>query len=104
MYDVDAPSRRNPIGSPWRHWVMSNSFVNKDGYLVDSKYGDSYLPPNPPPGSGLHRYHIVVFKQKLNLPIFVELTKNRANWRINEFIKRYDLSDTIDDFEFTYGS
>lgn len=61
MVDPDAPSRSAPRLRHWRHWLVLN-VPNS----CDFKSGDTvteYAGPNPPKGSGLHRYALLVYSQ-----------------------------------------
>jgi phosphatidylethanolamine-binding protein (PEBP) family uncharacterized protein len=70
MIDPDAPSRANPIYAQWLHWAVvnvpaanvvataTNAQLQKGANVVAE-----YAGPTPPPGSGLHRYVILVYRQ-----------------------------------------
>lgn len=53
IIDQDAPSRKNPIYKYWLHLLI----VNTNDTIMH------YMPPNPPKGSGEHRYHLLIFEQ-----------------------------------------
>jgi large subunit ribosomal protein L35 len=98
MVDPDAPSKTNPIYKYWLHMLIIN---NNEGIVEFEK-------PNPPKGSGPHRYIIYLFKQenKLDNVPFVEIpvvfrpnvspervpTYSRTNFDLDEFINRYNLT------------
>uniref|UniRef100_A0A6C0LQZ9 Phosphatidylethanolamine-binding protein n=1 Tax=viral metagenome TaxID=1070528 RepID=A0A6C0LQZ9_9ZZZZ len=71
MIDPDAPNRINPIYKYVLHWLI----INNDQTFV------SFIPPNPPKGSGKHRYCFILFKQKSylkNIKIINE--RHNFNW------------------------
>jgi len=49
----------------------------------------NYEPPNPPPKSGKHKYHVCIYKQKERLNF---ATTNRYNFDTSEFIYNKNLS------------
>ena len=59
MVDHDAPSADDPYNKYWLHWLVINN--NED--MVP------YSPPNPPMGSGPHRYFVYIFEQPNELYI-----------------------------------
>ncbi|XP_064482776.1 protein D1-like isoform X2 [Ornithodoros turicata] len=65
MVDPDAPSRVNPTERFWRHWFVVN-IPPKCGVLS----GDvitSYAGPDPPKGTGHHRYVFLVYSQNASI-------------------------------------
>lgn len=60
MVDPDAPSRADPKDREVRHWLVANIPGSriKEGDLLTPYQGAA-----PPPGSGEHRYVLVLFKQ-----------------------------------------
>lgn len=77
MIDPDAPIRTNPTKRYMLHWLVLNN----------DKTVAVYKGPNPPLGSGAHRYYTCVFEQKV--PISDEkynyLNNSRANFNIIKF-------------------
>ncbi|EPB80812.1 phosphatidylethanolamine-binding protein [Ancylostoma ceylanicum] len=74
MIDVDAPSRKDPFLSDYLHWMV----VNIPGSHL--KNGDElapYMGPRPPPGSGPHRYYILLYKQQS--PVSSKKMSSRAH-------------------------
>ncbi|KAJ3000123.1 hypothetical protein HKX48_003259 [Thoreauomyces humboldtii] len=76
MVDPDVPNRDKPSQGEYRHWVVSNILgdnVEKGEDLT------LYEEPQPPQGSGLHRYVFLLYKQKgrLDLPVF---EGKRTHW------------------------
>jgi len=60
MMDIDAPGENDTGSSNWLHWIVGNvpgSNVRLGNTRVE------YLPPAPPPGTGYHRYLLLVYQQ-----------------------------------------
>ncbi|EEB98591.1 hypothetical protein MPER_01875 [Moniliophthora perniciosa FA553] len=65
MIDPDAPTPQNRSLAQVRHILGGNFQLGKDGALKNTTAALSeYFPPGPPPGSGPHRYLVVVYKQQ----------------------------------------
>ncbi|AYV77265.1 MAG: hypothetical protein Barrevirus25_8 [Barrevirus sp.] len=80
MVDPDAPSRSNPLYKYVLHWLI----INNNDTIED------FHPPNPPTGSGPHRYFISVYEQTgpIKLP---KNSEKRKNFDIPHFINKHDL-------------
>jgi hypothetical protein len=103
MYDPDAPTRSAPTAAPVRHWVAPNAKADASGTLRAGPGGDPYAGPDPPSGSGPHRYIVVVYRQSGPLKIsFREgrWASPRARWARREFIQGNGL-DVVGYSEFT---
>uniref|UniRef100_A0A183FVM5 Phosphatidylethanolamine-binding protein n=1 Tax=Heligmosomoides polygyrus TaxID=6339 RepID=A0A183FVM5_HELPZ len=90
MVDPDAPSRKNPFLSDYLHWLV----VNVRGNSV--KNGDelaSYRGPAPPPGSGAHRYYLLLYKQRR--PITMRKMKSRANFNTLKYARDNGLDGPV---------
>ncbi|KAI5635529.1 phosphatidylethanolamine-binding protein domain-containing protein [Phthorimaea operculella] len=61
MIDPDAPSRTNPVRRNYLHWLVGN-IPGKN--MIKGTTLAEYLGPAPPKDTGLHRYVILVYKQK----------------------------------------
>ncbi|KOB74116.1 Phosphatidylethanolamine binding protein isoform 2 [Operophtera brumata] len=61
----DAPSRKEPIYREWHHWLVGNIPGTS---VAEGDLLSAYVGSGPPPGTGLHRYVFLVYKQpgKLN--------------------------------------
>ncbi|CAH6419046.1 Phosphatidylethanolamine-binding protein [uncultured virus] len=94
IYDVDAPSPDDSRNSPFLHLLLANIPGNN---IAASTVIAPYMPPNPPTGSGQHRYMIVLYNQKFLIPMSNIVERERFD--LNGFINRYNLtlidSDTI---------
>jgi hypothetical protein len=60
MTDPDAPSRAEPKLREWHHWLVVNIPGNK---VSEGEVKSGYVGSGPPPGTGLHRYVFLVYKQ-----------------------------------------
>ncbi|XP_068623268.1 protein D3-like isoform X2 [Battus philenor] len=97
MTDPDAPSRKEPTFREWHHWLVGNvpaSNVGKGEVL------SAYVGSGPPPGTGLHRYVFLVYKQPGKLTFDEPRLPNtsgdgRANFSIAKFASKYKLGDPI---------
>jgi len=87
--DPDAPSRRDPSKAEFRHWIV----INIPGNQVSK--GETVLPyigPSPPEGTGLHRYVLLIFKQKEKIQTSM---KSRPNFKTQEFAKKLNLGTPV---------
>ncbi|XP_077377589.1 phosphatidylethanolamine-binding protein 4 [Festucalex cinctus] len=98
MVDPDAPSRSSPTQRYWRHWLVT--YVKgkslRNGLIV----GDTithYVAPTPPPGSGLHRYQFLLYKQTRDMPVpDNELaTLPRGRWDLKAFVTSLNLGEPV---------
>ncbi|KAJ3162093.1 hypothetical protein HDU86_005791 [Geranomyces michiganensis] len=83
MIDPDAPCREKPTQGEYRHWVVANipgDDVNKGEDLT------LYEEPQPPQGTGLHRYVFLLYKQKGQLELSVFEGK-RGSWNAQRWAK-----------------
>ncbi|KAJ7752638.1 phosphatidylethanolamine-binding protein [Mycena metata] len=72
MLDPDAPSAAQPTSSQFRHWVITGlqPDVEFTGPAVQTTTAaNTYRPPGPPKGSGLHRYTFVLFREPPNFSL-----------------------------------
>lgn len=60
MVDPDAPSRDDPKFGQWFHWGVTNIPGND---IAKGEVIAQYVGAGPPPGTGLHRYVILVYRQ-----------------------------------------
>ena len=95
--DPDAPSRKEPKYREWHHWLVGNvpgDDVSKGEVLSE------YVGSGPPPGTGLHRYVFLIYKQNARLD-FDEprLTNrsgdNRGGFSIRKFAAKYNLGQPV---------
>jgi hypothetical protein len=81
LYDKDAPS------SPFIHWIVANI---EDNDINDGEDVFPYMPPQPPVGSGPHRYILEIFRQRYPLE-FKYQDYDRKNFPLDEFIESNNL-------------
>lgn len=86
MFDLDAPSRLNPVNRSWLHWLITNIYEDK---LGTGEIIMNYQPPSPPYKSGNHRYIFILLEQT-NRIIFTKIS-NRAKFDLEHFINSYNL-------------
>ena len=79
MYDIDTPSKANPVNSPFMHYLI----VNSDKIII------SMMPPSPPPMSGPHRYYIELYGQK---DIIETGQTQRVNFQVAQFVAKNNLA------------
>ncbi|KAG2032656.1 phosphatidylethanolamine-binding protein [Suillus americanus] len=106
MTDPDAPSRENPKFREWRHWVVTGvkasptSTVEMDDLAAQltKPAVTPYYPPTPPPGTGKHRYVILLYQEPnadflipADAPERKNEPANRKNWNSAEFADKYGL-------------
>ncbi|KAG2137946.1 PEBP-like protein [Suillus clintonianus] len=106
MTDPDAPSRVNPKFREWRHWVVTGvkappTSVIETGNLAAQLTKPAvtpYYPPTPPPGTGKHRYVLLLYQEPnvdFSIPENAQERKNepanRKNWNAAGFAEKYGL-------------
>ncbi|XP_046580935.1 protein D2-like isoform X1 [Haliotis rubra] len=98
MNDPDAPSRADPKFGEWHHWLVVNI---PGGRLSDGETIAEYVGAGPPPGTGLHRYVFLAYKQPNGKKDFglKKLTNRsqdgRAKHSIRDFLKKAQLSELV---------
>ncbi|XP_030622470.1 phosphatidylethanolamine-binding protein 4 [Chanos chanos] len=103
MVDPDAPSRKNPTRSRWRHWLVTDIKGRglKKGQIkgtVLSEYGR----PTPPRQTGFHRYQFLLYEQpKDQTPSLSPDEKTSlGNWDPKAFVKRFRLGPPVAALQF----
>ncbi|KOB66487.1 Phosphatidylethanolamine binding protein isoform 2, partial [Operophtera brumata] len=81
----------------WHHWLVGNIPGTS---VAEGDVLSAYVGSGPPPGTGLHRYVFLVYKQpgKLNFdePRLTNTSgANRGKFSISAFAKKYNLGDPI---------
>ncbi|CAE6435728.1 unnamed protein product [Rhizoctonia solani] len=112
--DPDAPSRADPKFGPFRHWVITGlrapsvdaiTQLAKDdttaapiGAKSTKQATTPYRPPGPGPGTGVHRYVFLLFREPTEgfevpsgSPEYGAELEQRRKWSGVEFGKRYGL-------------
>jgi phosphatidylethanolamine-binding protein (PEBP) family uncharacterized protein len=82
FYDPDAP-----VG-PYVHYEVQNA---PGGDISRGDVTFSYVSPNPPPQTGVHRYTLIVFEQKRTLPGGLN-TGGRAPIPLEAYMKSLELT------------
>ncbi|KAL5632358.1 hypothetical protein ACGC1H_005355 [Rhizoctonia solani] len=104
IVDPDAPSRANPTISQIRHmfatdFVLSDirpNFATRSLVLRNSTAAISpYFPPNPPVGSGAHRYVALLYAQPNNFDIASLNAAQVANFNIASFAASAGLGEPL---------
>ncbi|XP_069476283.1 phosphatidylethanolamine-binding protein 4 [Ambystoma mexicanum] len=94
MVDPDAPNRAEPTKRFWRHWLVTDIQGQNlmDGKLNGRVLSD-YRRPNPPHGSGYHRYQFLLFEQPGGEDITMTdyERRTRASWNMDKFIDNCNL-------------
>ncbi|KAJ7480886.1 phosphatidylethanolamine-binding protein [Mycena latifolia] len=100
MLDPDAPSAAQPTNSQWRHWVITGLTVPEDPTqpaLQPTPAANTYHPPGPPKGSGIHRYTFVLFREPPNFSLPADAPERegsivaRRHWDVAKFGERHGL-------------
>ncbi|KAI6028955.1 phosphatidylethanolamine-binding protein [Pisolithus marmoratus] len=119
MTDPDAPSRKNPRLAQWRHWVVTGI---KAPQLTEAVTGHlsahftelpvtPYYGPAPPPGTGPHRYVLLLYREPpsgIRIPPDAPERKNspehRAKWDAAAFAEEYGLKLVAANFFYVTGA
>ncbi|XP_034835481.2 protein D2-like [Maniola hyperantus] len=96
MVDVDTPCAGAPVDAQFVHAIIVNIQSNN---LAKGDYLTCYYPVTPYPGSGYHRYVIVLYKQTKKIDVTTPEMQNRhknlTNFSMNDFASRYGLGECI---------
>ncbi|PGH11817.1 hypothetical protein AJ80_06975 [Polytolypa hystricis UAMH7299] len=93
LTDPDAKSRKHPIWSEYCHWILTNAsspeLIHHHNTNTNTKTKHrilkKYLPPSPPPGTGLHRYVFVLLRGETGADRKdVSAPKKRRHWGYGE--------------------
>ncbi|KAI0058827.1 PEBP-like protein [Artomyces pyxidatus] len=101
--DPDAPTPQNRSLSDIRHVLAPNLHISgtaNRALLVNSTPAiTDYLAPGPPPGSGPHRYTVLLFVQPDNFSSaaagLVDQSTPRTNFNLTTFAQKTGLGDPI---------
>ncbi|XAR68389.1 hypothetical protein NMG60_11003490 [Bertholletia excelsa] len=86
MTDPDAPSPSEPSMREWVHWIVTD--IPGGASPSQGKEVLPYVGPSPP--VGIHRYILVLFRQKGPLGQ-VETPSTRAKFSTRAFARQWDL-------------
>ncbi|KAJ8947138.1 hypothetical protein NQ318_002499 [Aromia moschata] len=97
MTDPDAPSRKEPKYREWHHWLVGNIPGNN---VDQGEVLSEYVGSGPPPGTGLHRYVFLVYKQNGKLTFDEKRLTNRSGdnrgcFSIRKFAEKYKLGQPV---------
>lgn len=101
MTDPDAPTRSDPRFREWWHWIQTNipGPALKAGKVSEGLEHWTYVPPGPPEGTGLHRYVILIYKQKSKKQKFEGqkgfTAQGRGKNHVEEFAKKHGLGHPV---------
>ncbi|XP_064601962.1 protein D1-like [Liolophura sinensis] len=111
MVDPDAASSKAPEKTYFLHWLLeqvpgkelqSGKFKNsEEDEPVETTYVEkiSYMPPNPPAGSGPHRYQFYLYEQ--SVPTLNGIPgKTRGGFDMEDFVSINSLGSPVAAFEF----
>lgn len=85
---VDDPDAKRVVGYTWVHWIRFNIPVSGDSLKIEEnslpgvaglstyKY-EKYGGPNPPKGSGVHKYYFKIYALNSNLDIDKNMDKEK---------------------------
>lgn len=94
MTDPDAPSRKEPKYREWHHWLVANI---PEANVAAGDVLSQYVGSGPPPGTGLHRYVFILYKQPGRIaPDERRLTnrsaEHRGGFKARAFAAKYHLT------------
>jgi len=85
MVDPDAPSSKNPIYADYVHWIKKNMIL-RETTLIQGEDIVPYKGPSPPPGSGTHRYIMIIYEHSQPIDFSGEI--DRPSQKTKELIQR----------------
>ncbi|CAF1284223.1 unnamed protein product [Didymodactylos carnosus] len=88
MTDPDAPSPTNHTRAPYLHYIVTNArkMDFSDGTAICN-----YMGPNPPSGSGPHRYIFLLYISNDMVEHDNIDDSQRVQYPIHEFVRTYNL-------------
>ena len=98
MVDRDAPSASGPIRSPLRHMALTGvpRAALQAGVSSAAVAAAAYTPyagPQPPPGSGCHRYYVQVFAEREGVaPQAIGGNTSRFLWNFTQYAANSSLA------------
>ncbi|KAG0696766.1 PEBP-like protein [Suillus ampliporus] len=113
MTDPDAPTRENQTYAQYRHW-LATGVRPPQGVNASAEFTQpdttAYLSPNPPAGSGSHRYVLLLYREpSINFTIPADAVENgndfdrRRNWNVTIFAASYNLELVAANFFYVDG-
>nr|AZL87182.1 mother of FT and TFL1-like 2 [Petunia x hybrida] len=87
MTDPDAPSPSEPNMREWVHWIVTD--IPGCNNVARGKELLGYVGPRPP--VGIHRYILVLFRQKAPMPGILQPPLCRSHFSTRAFAQQLDL-------------
>lgn len=101
---VDDPDAQKVVGYTWVHWIRYNISVYENYLKIEEnslpgisglstyKCQEKYGGPNPPKGSGVHRYYFKVYALNSNLNVEDNMNKEKIeNLMKGKIIEKAEL-------------
>lgn len=98
MLDPDAPDRKNHLARNWLHWLVVDI---ANGTLSTGKEIVDYEPPEPPPGTGKHRYVFLYLQQEG--PSANRYTAGRTAFSIRRYAREHNIVSAVSAFSYFTG-
>ncbi|XP_045777900.1 protein D2-like [Maniola jurtina] len=99
LIDPDVPSSHAPTLRSYLVWFLANICVDEESGQQVYETVACYVPPTPYPGSGLHRYTAMLYKQAsvidLKLLASRRLGVKRYKFDVISFAKQLGLGDPV---------
>ncbi|XP_067004204.1 protein D3-like [Anabrus simplex] len=94
MIDPDVPFFKD--GEYWLHWVVSNipGHDLATGNLDASTEMKCYQRPQPPEGSGAHRYQFLVFRQN-QVNVELSVPDSRQHFRLDKWLQNQSQKEGL---------
>ena len=93
MLDPDAPDRKRHKARNWLHWLVVD--ISKNDVSTGKEIME-YEPPEPPPGTGKHRYVFYYLQQEG--PSANRFTAGRTAFSIRRYAREHHLLSAVSAF------
>lgn len=101
--DLDAPFTSFSFMSPVLHWIQPGLKVRGDGFEAMEPFIVDYAGPDPPPGSGPHRYCFFLYEQPEGFDFKTHAPSGgakvgiwpRVRYSLEDWEKRAELGEII---------
>ncbi|KAM4748511.1 phosphatidylethanolamine-binding protein 4 [Rhinophrynus dorsalis] len=103
MVDPDAPKRYDPKYKYWRHWLVTDIQGGDllTGNIETGNNLSAYSRPNPPSGTGYHRYQFLLYRQPSGKsPSLLPKESHLGSWDLDAFVKRFKLGTPLATTQF----
>lgn len=95
MLDPDAPDRKHHLARNWLHWLVVD--IASNDFYAGNEIVD-YEPPEPPPGTGAHRYVFLLLEQ--SGPSANRFTAGRTAFSIRRYAREHNLVSAVSAFTY----